>query len=251
VTLGRLAADIFSLILMLTVFAADRGRHYLPELRGGRVTVRMLKIALPLAASAYARSALSTLQHLLVPRGLKSAGYSADGALSGYGTIQGMVLPVILFPSCIMSAVAELIVPELTEAQVQKNEASIQKTAKGLFRMSLAFSAAVAAFMFVFADALAIAIYSSDTAGHYIRILAPLIPIMYTDMTIDGCLKGLGQQVWSMGINILDAALGLMLVWLLLPRWALTGYIAMIYLTELINFVLSITRLRRITGALI
>jgi len=54
-----------------------------------------------------------------------------------------------------------------------------------------------------------------------------------------------------MGINILDAALGLMLVWLLLPRWALTGYIAMIYLTELINFVLSITRLRRITGALI
>ena len=73
---------------------------------------------------------------------------------------------------------------------------------------------------------------------------------MYTDMTIDGCLKGLGQQVWSMGINILDSLTGLVLVWLLLPPYALNGYIAIIYLTELMNFVLSLIRLRRLTGAL-
>lgn len=251
VTLGRLAADIISLLLMLLMYSSDRGKYYSGRHASPRITGRMLKIALPLAVSAYARSALSTLQHLLVPRGLKSAGYSADGALAGYGTIQGMVLPIILFPSCIMAAVAELIVPELTEAQVQKNEAGILKTAKRLFGMSLVFSGAVAAFMFIFADVLAIAVYSSESAGHYIRILAPLIPIMYTDMTIDGCLKGLGQQVWSMGINILDSLTGLLLVWLLLPQYALNGYIAIIYLTELMNFVLSLIRLRRLTGALI
>ena len=249
VTMGRLLADIVALILMLAAYRADRQRHYAGRLSAERITGRMLKIAVPLAVSAYARSALTTLQHLLVPRGLKAAGYSSDGALSGYGTIQGMVLPIILFPSCIMGALAELIVPELTGAQVQKNEAGIQNTARRLLRMSLGFSVAVAAFMFVFADALALAVYSSDTAGHYIRILAPLIPIMYTDMTIDGCLKGLGQQVWSMGINILDALAGLMLVWLLLPRYALGAYIGIIYFTELFNFVLSLVRLRRITGA--
>ena len=116
--------------------------------------------------------------------------------------------------------------------------------------MSLVFSGAVGAFMFIFADALAMVVYSSQTAGHYIRILSPLIPIMYTDMTIDGCLKGLGQQVWSMGINILDSLVGLALVWLLLPPYALKGYIAIIYFTELLNFVLSLVRLRRLTGAL-
>ena len=65
---------------------------------GDKLTLRMLHIAVPLALSAYARSTLTTLQHLLVPRGLKAAGFSADRALSGYGTIQGMVLPVIFFP---------------------------------------------------------------------------------------------------------------------------------------------------------
>ena len=246
VTVGRLAADVLSLALMLLAYYTDRQQHYSEREEGFRLTGRMLKIALPLAVSAYARSALSTLQHLLVPRGLKAAGYSANGALAGYGIIQGMVLPIVFFPSCIMAALAELIVPELTEAQVQEDAAGIKKAVKELLRLSLIFSCAVAAFMLLFADKLGIAVYNSREAGDYIRLLSPLIPIMYTDMTVDGCLKGLGQQVWSMGINIADALLGLALVWWLLPKYALTAYIGIIYFTELFNFVLSMLRLRKI-----
>ena len=249
VTSGRLAADVLSLLLMAVVYAADRRSYYSGDEGGLRLTGRMLKIALPLAVSAYARSALSTLQHLLVPRGLKAAGYSSDGALSGYGVIQGMVLPAILFPSCIMAAIAELIIPELTEAQVRQDEEGIKQTVASLFRMSLLFSSAVALFLFLFADMLGYVIYNSGEAGYYIRLLSPLVPIMYTDMTVDGCLKGLGQQVWSMGINILDALTGLLLVWWLLPRYALSAYIGIIYFGEGFNFILSVFRLRR-TGAL-
>jgi len=250
VTFGRLIADVISLLLMYLAYFLDRRRHYGPGLSGPALTSRMLKIALPLAVSAYARSALSTLQHLLVPKGLKSAGYSADGALAGYGTIQGMVLPIIFFPSCIMAAVAELIVPELTEAQVRHDRRSIHRSTRELVSLSLIFSVSVALFMFIFAHKLGLAVYKSADAGHYIRILAPLIPIMYTDMTLDGCLKGLGQQVWSMGINIIDALLGLLLVWWLLPLHALKAYIAIIYITELVNFVLSAKRLIKVLRGL-
>ena len=249
VTAGRLSADVLSLLLMAVVYAADRRSYYSGDEGGLRLTGRMLKIALPLAVSAYARSALSTLQHLLVPRGLKAAGYSSDGALSGYGVIQGMVLPAILFPSCIMAAIAELIIPELTEAQVRQDEEGIKQTVASLFRMSLLFSSAVALFLFLFADMLGYVIYNSGEAGYYIRLLSPLVPIMYTDMTVDGCLKGLGQQVWSMGINILDALTGLLLVWWLLPRYALSAYIGIIYFGEVFNFILSVFRLRQ-TGSL-
>ncbi|MBQ7895438.1 MAG: polysaccharide biosynthesis C-terminal domain-containing protein [Oscillospiraceae bacterium] len=246
VTLGRLGADVLSLLMMYFAYKSDHRIHYTAGSSGEQLTARMFKIAVPLAVSAYARSALTTLQNLLVPRGLKSAGFSSDGALSGYGTIQGMVLPIILFPSCIMSSLSELIVPELTESQVQNDSKGISRSVSALIRMSLTFSIGVASFMFVFADMLGLGIYKSSEAGYYIRILAPLIPIMYTDMTIDGCLKGLGQQVWSMGINIVDAAIGLILVWYLLPKYALTAYIAIIYFTEILNFVLSIYRLTKV-----
>lgn len=250
VTLGRLIADILSLLMMYLAYIHDWRHHYGQRSEDAALTARMLGIALPLAVSAYARSALNTIQHLLVPRGLKAAGYSADGALSGYGTIQGMVLPIILFPSCIMSAVAELIVPELTEAQVRRDGPEIRRATGKLFSLSLAFSTAVGLFMFIFADQLGVAVYRSYDAGHYIRLLSPLVPIMYTDMTVDGCLKGLGEQVWCMGVNVLDSLLGLLLVWAFLPRYALAAYITMIYITETLNFVLSALRLLKTVTAL-
>ena len=250
VTLGRAAADVLSLLMMTLVYLFDRRGHYAGERIAGQFTLRMLRIAGPLALSAYARSALTTLQHLLVPRGLKAAGYSANSALSGYGTIQGMVLPVIFFPSCITAAAAELIVPELTEAQVRRDRDEIRRTVSALLCLSALFSLAVGLFLFVCSDALGMLIYDSRDAGRYIRILAPLVPFMYTDMSVDGCLKGLGQQVWSMGVNILDALLGLLLTWQLLPRYALSAYIGIIYLTELFNFALSVGRLRKITRSL-
>ena len=245
VTLGRVTADGISLVLMLLAFRLDRLGHYAAGGREARLTGRMLRIAVPLAVSAYARSALSTLQHLLVPRGLRAAGFSADAALSGYGTIQGMVLPVLFFPSCILGALSELIVPELTEAQVRGDTIEIRASTRRLVGLSAAFSGAVGLFFFLFADKLCFLIYGSREAGRYLRLMAALVPFLYTDMTVDGCLKGLGEQVWSMGINILDSLLGLLLVWQLLPRQALTGYLIMIYATELFNFALSSLRLRK------
>ena len=245
VTGGRVAADVFSLILKSIVYLLDKRKYYGGSKNGVRLTGRMLKIAMPLAVSAYARSALSTMQHLLVPKGLKAAGFSADRALSGYGVIQGMVLPVIFFPSCVMAAIAELIVPELTQAQVTGDREGIQRTVNSLFYKSVVFSGAVAVLLLVFSDALGRTIYDSAEAGYYIRVLAPLVPVMYTDMTVDGCLKGLGQQVYSMGINILDAVTGLLLVWWLLPKYALSAYIAIIYFTEILNFILSYRRLNQ------
>lgn len=250
VTLGRVAADAFSLMLMTLVYLLDRRGHGAAESAGTKLTARMLHIAVPLALSAYARSALTTLQHLLVPRGLRAAGMSANRALSGYGTIQGMVLPVIFFPACIMAAVSELIVPELTAAQVRGDGPGIRRTTKELLRLSLLFSLAVALFLFACADALGMLIYQSRDAGRYIRLLAPLVPVMYLDMSVDGCLKGLGEQLWCMGVNILDALLGLGLTWRLLPRYALSAYLGIFYATELFNFALSVFRLRKVTKPL-
>lgn len=247
VMLGNVCGDVISFVCMLLFYLTDRHSVRDYSAQKLKLTSRMLKVALPLAVSAYARSALSTLEHLLVPRGLKAAGFSADRALSGYGVIQGMVLPILSFPACILMALAELIIPELTEAQVRGNEGDISKTVSSLIKKGLGYSSAVALVLFIFADKLGVRIYSSPEAGDYLRLLAPLIPIMYTDMVADGCLKGLGQQLWCMGINLLDALLGVLLVWQVLPVFALKGYICIIYFNECLNFALSIMRLGKVT----
>ena len=247
VSRGNLIADAVSLLLVSVLYLLDRRKRERMS-APARLTGRMLRIAVPLAFSAYARVGLTTLENLLVPRKLRAAGFSADSALSGYGTITGMVFPIIGFPSCLLSAVAELTVPELTRAQVQGRETRIRSVTGRLLRSALGFSLLVAAGLFLLSEPLGRWIYHSDAVGRYIRIFAPLIPAMYMDIVTDGCLKGLGQMLWSMGFNVAEAVIGVVLVCVILPRYGLGGYIFVLYFCELFNFSLSILRLKKVAG---
>ena len=249
---GALAGELLGTAALGCVFLLDRRRHGLlpaPDApRQPGMTGRMLRIALPLAAASYGRSGLSTLQHLLVPRGLRASGLAAEAALAGYGVIQGMALPVVLFPSCLMLAVAELIVPKLTERQIQGRVGAIRRITEDVLEKSLAFSAVTAALLLAQGDSLGLALYGSEEAGRYIRLFALIVPVMYMDTAADGCLKGLGEMMFCMYVNIADVGLSALMVWLMLPRWGLGAYIFVICFTEIFNFVLSMWRLKRVSG---
>jgi len=247
VVLGSVSAEIFSSLLLFTLYLYDR--HKLPRkgVLRKQLTGRLLSISMPLAASTYARSALNTLQHMLVPRGLRRSGIDAEEALASYGLVHGMALPVILFPSAIFYAVSELIVPELTAAQVRGDQGRIDYLASKLLRFSLYASIGLAGLFLAFSAELGQVIYpTAPGVGPYIRIFAFLMPIMFLDAITDGMLKGLGQQVYSMGINIADSLLSVILVYLLLPIFAIRGFIFMVFFTECFNFFFSLRRITQI-----
>lgn len=242
---GAAFADAASCALSFILYRLDKRRFSGPA-TGAGITSRLMRMASPLALSAYARVSLSTLQHLLVPGGLRKSGISAQSALASYGVIQGMVFPVLFFPSAFFLSVSELLIPELTEAQVSGNTSKMEQIVNRILSLCLNFSIAAAGIIYAFGDELGSSLYSTPDAGRYIKILAPLIVIMYMDTVTDGMLKGLGQQLYAMAINIADAFISVVLVFFLLPIWAIKAYIFIIFLTELFNFSLSILRLSRV-----
>ncbi len=255
ITGGSLIGEVLGVTALTVVYLADRRRYGIRrDRRAGSLPGmggRLLRLALPLAAASYARSGLSTLQHLLVPRGLRAAGMTPDAALAGYGIVHGMALPVVLFPSCLMMAVAELIVPKLTERQMQGRTDSIRRVTEDVLYKSLLFCAITASLLAGLGDSLGLALYGSREAGRYIQILALIVPVMYLDTAADGCLKGLGEMMFCMYVNIADVGLSALMVWQLLPRWGLGAYVFVICFTESFNFALSFWRLKKISGCAI
>ncbi len=247
VSVGNLLGEVLSVLLMLVLYLLDvrRYRKSFVPLRG--MTRRLLRLAMPLALSAYARTALGSLYHLLVPRGLQKSGASVNSSLAAYGTISGMVLPLILYPIAVFTSIAEMLVPDLTEAQVQGDKRLVKRIANRTFSLSLMFSIGICGVFFAYSGALGQLIYRSREAATYIKIFAPLVIIMYMDTVTDGMLKGLGQQMHSMFINILDAGLSVLLVYFLLPVYAVPAYIFTIWFTEAFNFALSLRRLSAVT----
>ncbi len=245
---GGAVAESFSLVFNLILYLLDRRRFRgIHPVKSGDPP-RVADIALPVAISAYARSGLLAIEHILIPRGLLSYGAGGAEALSAYGALQSMALPVVLYPAAIMTAFAGLLIPEVTEQQSMDNRIEIRYIARRVYQLTLLFSLGTSAVMLSFSALLGEALYHSAEVGSFIRMLAPLIPIMYLDTATDALLKGLGEQVYSMRVNILDALVSVLCVALLVPRMGITGYVLTIYVTEILNAALSITRLLRVSG---
>ncbi len=208
---------------------------------------KLIKTAAPLAISAYMRTGLSSVGQVIIPAGLKKSGMESSGAFSVYGIITQMAMPVIMFPAALLSAMGDILVPRLTEAQVKGHKAGISYIVNRSLRLGAVFSFGVMGVMLFYSGELGKMIYKSTEAGFYIKIFAPLIPIIYIDCVTDGCLKGLGQQVYSMVYNVLEGIINVVLLFVFLPKAAMLAYIAVMYVKESFNTVLSLHRLSKVT----
>lgn len=246
--LGGAVAEIFSFLIELILYQWDRKKHFQRSECGVSQTRKLLSITLPIALTTYARSGLLTLQHVLIPEGLRNSGASHTAALIAYGSIQSMALPVILYPAALIASFSGLLVPELAEAEIQNGRRHIRYMISRVWSLSALFSIGVAGILICFSEEIGNALYPATDAATYIRLLAPLIPIMYVDTATDAMMKGLGEQVYSMKINIADALISVILVYFLVPRYGIDGYLFTIYFSETFNTVFSITHLLSISA---
>ncbi|MEG2204970.1 MAG: polysaccharide biosynthesis C-terminal domain-containing protein, partial [Oscillospiraceae bacterium] len=211
-----------------------------------RLLRRFVRIAAPDALGALIGSSLRTAQGLLIVPCLRRSGADSDSAIASYGVLQGMVLPVLLYPSALLLSLAGLLVPEIAAAHARGQKARISALATRVLRLSAMFAVGVAGLAFGLADEIARAIYGDRSLAAMLRLFAPLLPLMYLDFVVDGMLKGLDQQLRSMSYNMLEASLGLALVCLLIPRYGMMGYVATVFVSRTLNALLSLQRLARV-----
>ncbi|MBQ2772984.1 MAG: polysaccharide biosynthesis C-terminal domain-containing protein [Clostridia bacterium] len=248
ILMGGAVSETLTFILNLVLYTLDK-RHFKGiRQKKSSSKINVSAIALPVAISAYMRSGLLTIEHILIPRGLQAYGAGSAAALAAYGTLQGMALPVILYPAAILSSFSALLIPEITEQNTIGNKREIRYIAGRAYQAALLFSIGTAAIMLFLSGELGEVLYSNSEVGHFIKLLAPLIPIMYIDTATDALLKGLGEQVYSMNVNIIDALISVILVWILVPHMGINGYLVTIYATEIFNAACSICRLLKISG---
>ena len=251
VAAGSTVSETFSFIIHWILYRRDRRKH--PFTKCGEtnsllIWKRLTEIALPVGASAVLRSALSTVKHLLVPVSLMKSGMDNTAALSEYGIVGGMVLPVLMFPCAFLLGFSNLLVPEVAEYRELGENGKIDRVMAYVFRMTLMFAIAVAAALICYSDEIAVMLYKEPKAGEAIRAIAPIVTVMYLDSAVDGILKGLGEQVAVVRYNVYDTALCVIMVYTLVPLFGTPGYLATIVISEVFNMTLSAARLVYVTG---
>ena len=243
--LSTTLTELLIFLISLFQYLFDRGRHRVSGAQHVSAFSAVTAMALPLAFSAYIRSALLTLEHVLIPNRLRYSGSTLSESLAAYGILHGMALPVLILPLTPLSSFSGLLVPEFASSSARGESGRLSRIATEALSTTLVYATAVSVIMYTFAEEIGYALYDSFGAGHYVAMLAPVIPIMYLDHVADAMLKGIGEQVYSMWVNIADSVLSVLLVWFLIPIMGISGYAAVIVVMELFNFALSAARLRR------
>ncbi|MGI6255542.1 MAG: oligosaccharide flippase family protein [Acutalibacter sp.] len=203
-------------------------------------------IALPCTLSSAARSALNTGENLLIPRELQRFGLGYSDALSQYGLLSGMAMPMLFFPSSLLSSFASLLIPRIAKERELHHQRSVAHITGKAVGMALAFGMFFAGVFLAFGDSWGQALYHSGAAGTYLRVLAPLAPLIYLDVVVDSLLKGLDEQFNSMKYNFADSLLRVTLVLCLLRFFGMESYVAILFFSTIFNAALSLHRLLKV-----
>ena len=211
------------------------------------ITSRLLNTAVPLALADDLKSGISTTENLMVPKRL--ALYPGElTPLAAFGTVCGMVFPIMMFPAAILFALAELLIPELARCNAADSRMRIQYLVKRSLRVALLYGCACSGLLFLLAEALCSTLYGNSGAGYYLKRYSLLVPMLYCDALTDAMTKGLGQQKACVRYNILTSSMDVIFLYFLLPKYGMDGYFFSFFLTHLINFLLSLRRLLKISG---
>ena len=253
---GSVISETVAFVINIILYLLDRTYHLSAKdiapskLTKERVSLssKILGIAMPVAFTSYIRSALIAVEHSLIPKGLKKFGVSNSQALSSYGTLVSMALPVVNFPYALIGPFSALLIPEIAESRTREEKRHVKYIAHRALQTSITFAICISGIFFIFSEPLGLVLYGSAEAARYIQLLAPLVPIMYTDSVTDAILKGMGEQFYAMKVNIADALISVILVYFLVPMYGIYGYIATIYVAEIINTALSVKKMIKVTS---
>lgn len=207
---------------------------------------RLMNTAVPLALADNLKAGISTTENLMVPKRLALYAKAAD-PLAAFGMVCGMVFPVLMFPAAILFGLAELLIPELARCAAAGSRQRIEYLVKRSLRVAFLYGCLFAGLEFLLAKPLCLSLYKSTEAGHYLRLYALMIPMLYCDAITDAMTKGLGQQKACVRYNIITSSMDVVFLFLLLPRYGMDGYLFSFFVTHLLNFILSLRRLLKIT----
>lgn len=247
VFVGNAASEIASMALLGLFYLKDVGKissgGWVPD----NVYAKFLPIQLPIAAGKYISSLLHTAENLLVPHALEKYSGARSQALSDFGVLKGMALPLIMFPSSFLSSLAGLLIPEITAAAALRQQQRIQLLTRRTLQITFIFSLMMGGLFYRFAAPLGQMIYNSEEVGRILKWLAPVIPFMYLDCITDGLLKGIGQQMASLRYSTMDSLVRIALVFVLLPFRGLDGFLIIMAISNCSVALLGLRRLVKVT----
>lgn len=226
---GEIAASLFCVFFLFSTPQTDSPKQQyfknnaLPSYRDS--FRQIFSVSLPLGLNRLLTCVLQSMEAALLPQKIQESGSSDHAALSSYGILTGMALPLILFPTAVTSAAATLLLPMVSEAQTLQKSKKIRFTVRISLLCTLGLGFFFLVIFFFGGSWIGTLLFDSKEAGYYIRLLAFTCPFLYLNTTLISVLHGIGKTTQIFIWNLIGFGIRIGSILLLVPIFGIAGYI--------------------------
>ncbi|MBP7073408.1 MAG: stage V sporulation protein B [Clostridia bacterium] len=181
------------------------------------IITRILKTALPLSLSGALTTIMDMITAILIPMQLRAAGYSNSNALSLYGQVTGMVMPLLFFPFIIVASLGITLVPAIAASYATGNWTALNKKCNDSLKITSAIAFASTALFIVFPWELCRIFFKCPEAGNMLFWMSFVCPFEYWQFTLFAVLNGVGKQHVVLKNSILHIVISVICSYLLIP----------------------------------
>lgn len=223
--LGELVSMTFAVLTFLPYCGKPDAHALMPPSAYPPVYRELLATALPLTANRLVLTFLGSAESVAIPEMLRLHGYNTETALSVYGVLTGMAMPLIFFPNALTGSMAVMLLPMISENFCMGAMEKVRTLTWKTLKYCLLLGGSFLLLFTCFGQQLGVLLFHSKLAGQCIQTLGFICPFLYLDTTLSSILQGLGKSGAIFIINILSLLTRLAFVYLAVPIYGIKGYL--------------------------
>ena len=129
--LGLLIGEIASSFFSILFYKLEKKNSYpVKNASSYCIVLEICKYSIPLTTTRIIVGLLQSVENIYIPQNLLLAGYNTADALSLFGVLTGMALPLILFPTAVTNALSSMLLPVVSEQNSNKTHKELSSMLK-------------------------------------------------------------------------------------------------------------------------
>lgn len=189
----NILTESFSIIILL-LFIPSSASISKKDLPLDRIeTKEILSINIPSISGRLLGNIGFFFEPIILTRILLNTGSSLTYITEQYGIYNAYVIGTLLFPSFIIAAISNSLLPEISKHASSKNNKLIKSRIKESLLLSLSVGIICTIIIYFAAPILLKILYDTDKGINYIKILAPVFILYYLESPLCSILTGLNK----------------------------------------------------------
>ena len=248
VVLGMVICEVFSAFTLVVLFRRAQRQVTARVKAAGKPERGLWKVAIPVGLTSVLGTLLGSANAVLIPSKLVEGGMASGEAMSAFGVLCGMTMPLLSLPTGFIGALCLTMVPALSQCIAHGDVRGSAGLLNRIMSVTMLLMSPAMALLAVVGPSLGRLLFGQPQAGQFMLSLAAGTLLSCVQAVLGGALNGLGLQGKGARNAMISDVVQLAFTYGTVATWGLRGFVVGFVLSSLVGMGMNLASVLHATG---